>query len=223
MHITAIISFLIAPIIALILALMASRILDKRTFAKFASSYFLGILTVIPMIIGLYIASDFALIENTRNLRRYLLFSFVVVGFLAEFTKFLLLRYYFVPTDGVSKPFDGILYSVMISMGFATVANIYFYLVWPPAFNLPMVNFSLPFTNLIISIILGFFAGLGKFRKNHVAYLTGLGAAMFFHGFYIFGILAHDHLLVGLVGSVTLIIAVLLSLRSLNTKSEQMM
>jgi hypothetical protein len=93
----------------------------------------------------------------------------------------------------------------------------------PAPFNFPVVSLSLPFANLIIGIFLGFFAGLGKFRKNHVDSLTGLGTAVFFQGFYIFGILANDYLLIGLVGSVTLIIAVLLCLRSLNTKVDQIM
>jgi len=223
MNLSIIISFLISPLIALILVLMASRILDKKTLAQFASSYLLGIFTAIPMIVGLYLASEYTLLQNPHSLRRTLLFSFVIVGFLAEFTKFLLLRYSFIPKDGVNKPFDGILYSVMISMGFATTANIYFFFELPAPFNLSMVYFSLPFANLIIGVILGFFAGFGKFRKNHVDYLTGLGAAIFFQGFYIFGILANDYLLIVLVGSVTLIIAVLLSLRSLNSKVEQMM
>ncbi len=201
---------------------MASRILEKKALFQFTSSFFLGILTAIPMIVGLYIASEYALLQNPHSLRRTLLYSFVIVGFLAEFTKFLLLRYYFIPKDVINKPFDGILYSVMVSMGFATAVNIYFHQVLPAPFNVPLVNFSLPFTNLVVGIILGFFAGFGKFRKNRVDYLIGLGAAIFFHGFYIFGILANDYLLIGLVGCVTLIIAVLLSLRSLNSKADQM-
>jgi RsiW-degrading membrane proteinase PrsW (M82 family) len=223
MNLSTIISFLIAPFIALLLVLMASRTLDKKSLAQFTSSYFLGILTVIPMIVGLYFASEFNLLQNTNSLRRTLLFSFVVVGFLAECTKFLLLRYYFAPKQALSKPFDGILYSVMISMGFATAANVYFYMALPAPFNTPVVNLSLPFANFIIGMILGFFVGFGKFRKNRIDYLTGLGVATFFQGFYIFGILADDYLLIGLVGTVTLIIAVLLSLRSLNTDVEQMM
>lgn len=223
METTAIISFLIPPVIALALILMASRILDKKTLAQFTSSYFLGILTVIPMIIGLYLASHYSLIENTRSLRRILLFSFVIVGFLAEFTKFLLLRYYFIPKEVISKPFDGILYSIMISMGFATVANIYFYLALPDPFNQPVVSLSLPFANLINGTILGFFIGFGKFKKRSVDSLTGIGATVFFQGFYIFGLLVNDYLLLGLVGFVTLIIAALLCLRSLNTDVQQIM
>jgi RsiW-degrading membrane proteinase PrsW (M82 family) len=223
MNLSTIISFLIAPFIALVLIIMASRLLDKKSLAQFVSSYFLGILTVIPMIIGLYLASEYSLIETSRSLRRYLLFSFVIVGFLVELTKFILLRYYFIPKEGVSKPFDGILYSVMIAMGFATAANVYFYMVLPAPFNTPTVNLTLPLANLIIGTILGFFVGFGKFRKNRIDYLTGLGVATFFQGFYIFGILANDFLLISLVGTVTLIIAVLLSLRSLNTDVEQMM
>jgi RsiW-degrading membrane proteinase PrsW (M82 family) len=223
MDLSIIISFLIGPIIALVLILMASRMLDKKSLARFVSAYFLGILTVIPMLIGLYFASEFDLLRNINSLRRTLLFSFVVVGFLGEFTKYLLLRFYFIPKESISKPFDGILYAVMISMGFVTVANVYFHMMMPTPFNTAAFNFSLPIANLIIGILIGFFVGFGKFRKNHIDYLTGLGVAIFFHGFYIFGILADDYLLIGLVGVITLIIAVLLSLRSLNANVDQIM
>jgi len=223
MNTLAIISFVISPLVALILMLMASRILDKKALVQFTSSFFIGILTVIPMIVGLYLAAHYNLIKDTSSLRRYLLFSFVIVGFLAEFTKFLLLRYYFIPRDGISKPFDGILYSIMIAMGFATAANVYFYIAGPSQLSVPIVSLTLPLANLLIGIILGFFLGFGKFRKQHVDYLTGLGVATFFQGFYIFCILADDFVLLGLVGFVTLIIAVLLSLRSLNTDVKQIM
>jgi len=200
---------------------MASRILDKKHLALFASSYFFGILTVIPMIAGLYLALENNLLKFPHSFTDILLFSFIVVGFLAEFTKYLLLKHYFVPKDGIHKPFDGILFSVMISMGFATVANVYFFTALPAPFNLPVVYYSLPVTNLIVGIMLGFFAGIGKFRKNRVDFWTGLGVAIFFQGFYIFGLLAADYLLIALVGTVTLIIAVLLSLRSLNSNAHQ--
>ncbi len=218
-----IISVLIPIIIFILLTLMASRVLEKRVLLQFVSAYFLGIITVIPMVIGLQLASRYDLISNILSFRRSLFFSFIVVGFLAEFSKFLLLRYHFIRKDVIAKPFDGILYSVMIAMGFSTVANIYFYFYMETPFNLPLVTYSLPFANLIVGIILGFFVGFGKFRKQHVDYLTGLAAAIFFQGFYIFCILADDFLLIGLVGFVMLIISVLLSLRSINTDVRQIM
>jgi len=84
-----IISILIPIVIFIILTLMASRVLEKRVLLQFVSAYFLGIITVIPMVIGLQLASRYDLISNILSFRRSLFFSFIVVGFLAEFSKFL--------------------------------------------------------------------------------------------------------------------------------------
>jgi len=217
----AIISMSIPVAIALILILMASKVLNKRILLQFTGSFFLGILTVVPMIIGLQLAYRYELITHVLSLRRSLFFSFIIVGFLAEFSKFLLLRYVYIPKDNISKPFDGILYAVMINMGFALAAVAYFYFVLPAPFDHPNVIYSLPFTNLIIAVLMGFFTGFGKFRKQKVDYFTGLTAAVFFQGFYIFCILADDFLLIGLVGFVMFIISFLLAMRSVNTDVKQ--
>jgi len=62
----------------------------------FASAYFVGLLTAVPMIIALYFVYTHWL-THVLSLRRILFYSFVLMGFLAEFTKFMLLRFYYLP------------------------------------------------------------------------------------------------------------------------------
>jgi len=212
----SLISFFIAPALMVFMALLSFKMMDKATYKAYLSSYFLGILTVIPMILALIVADHMNLIHE-RSIRRIILFSFFLVGFFAEFSKFLLMRFYFLPKDIISKPADGILYMINISLGFVTAANIYFSFFWSDLLNVHAVNFTLPFANLLFAVIMGFFLGMTKFRTNFVDSYTGLGAAIFFQGLYNFCLLSKDYLLLGIVALGTLIIVVILSSKAINT------
>ena len=50
--------------------------------------------------------------------------AFFIVAFIEEFSKYVIVRYYNQPKKGFNEPFDGIIYAVMVSMGFAAVENI---------------------------------------------------------------------------------------------------
>jgi len=212
----SLISFFIAPALMVLMALLAFKIMDKASYKAYLSSYFLGILTVIPMIIALMVADNMNLIHE-RSIRRILLFSFFLVGFFAEFSKFLLLRFYFLPKEIFTKPADGILYLINISLGFVTVTNVYFTFFWSDLLPIHAVNFTLPVANILFGIIMGFFLGMTKFRTNFVDSYTGLAAAIFFQGLYNFCLLSKDYLLLGIVALGTLIIAIILSSKAINT------
>lgn len=218
-----IIPLFIAPFIFLILVIIARIGMEKKDWVLFMSSYFFGFIAVIPMILAVFLVSNYWL-QHVQSIRRILFFSFLLIGFLSEFSKFLILRYKYIPNDMLTKPFDGILYSILISMGYATMANVYFFFEWSYTENLSTVLYTLPFANLLIAIIMGFFIGLGKFRSStHADSFTGIGAAMFFQGFYNFCLFSQDFLLLGLVAFGTLIICIMLMVKSLNTDLKSIM
>lgn len=147
---------LIAPLIFLILIFFARKIMEKKVLNLFASAYFLGLLTAIPMILVLYFVYSYWL-THVQSLRRIVFYSFVLIGFLSELFKFLLLRFYYLPKKSFTKPFDGILFSVMIAMGYATAANVYFFYEWRYTDGIRIVLYTLPVAVFFISIIMGFF------------------------------------------------------------------
>lgn len=216
METITIISFFIAPAFMIFLALMSYEIMEKADYKSYLGSYLLGIITAIPMIVALLIAAHYDMVHD-RSIRRILFFSFFLVGAFSEFSKYLLLRYYYLPKQLFSKPMDGILYSVNIALGFATAANIYFSFNWTTLLNVYAVNYTLPIANLLFGVIMGFFVGMSKFRTNFVDSLTGLAAAIFFQGLYNFCLLSKDYLLLGIVALGTIIIAVILSSKAINT------
>src|SRR5438034_749553 len=58
----------------------------------------------------------------------YSLLAFILVACSEEGSKYLMLRFYAYRNKAFNEPFDGIIYSVMISMGFATLENIQYVL-----------------------------------------------------------------------------------------------
>jgi len=217
------IPLLVAPAIFLILITFAKGGMDKKDWGLFSGSYFLGILAAIPMMVAVFYVKHYWL-EHASSIRRILFFAFALIGFLSEFFKFLVLRYKYITNDLLTKPFDGILYGVLISLGYATAASVFFFYEWNYTSELSILLYTIPLANLIIGIILGFFVGMGKFRKpSFIDSLTGLGAAVFFQGFYNFCLFSEDYLLLGLVAAGTIIIAITLAVKSLNTDIKSML
>lgn len=221
MKIIEIIPLLISPLFFVILAFLAMKTMGKKEFSLFAGSYFFGWVTVIPMILLLFVVSNYWLTSFT-SLRRIIFFSFVIVGFMAEFTKFMVLRFFYIPKKLITKPFDGILFSVMIGLGYASAVNIYFYFYWNLTPDIAVVNYIIPFANILIGVLMGFFIGMGKFRTNSFDSLIGLSAAVFFQGFFVFNLISKDYLLLGLVSFGTLVIVVMLATKSLNTNPQNL-
>lgn len=212
----------LAPIVFILLIIIARRGMDKKDWNLFAGSYFFGIIAAIPMILAVYYVKHYWL-DSAASIRRILFFAFALIGFLSELFMFLVLRYKYITNKLLTKPFDGILYGLMISLGYSTAASIFFFYEWDYTTNLTMVLYALPIANLLIGIILGFFIGMGKFRQpSFIDSITGLGAAIFFQGLFNFCLFSEDYILLGLVGIGTLIIAITLWVKSLNTDANSM-
>lgn len=86
-----------------------------------------------------------------------------------------------------NEPMDGIVYAVMIGMGFAIVENIVYCM--PFDITLAVVrDFTAVPSHAIFGVILGYYVGLAKFdRTNSIKYiLIGFFMAVFVHGLYDF-------------------------------------
>jgi RsiW-degrading membrane proteinase PrsW (M82 family) len=107
-----------------------------------------------------------------------------------ELSKFLVVRYFCYPQKRFDEPLDGIVYSVMVSMGFATIENMNY--VFTHGYGTAFVRMflSVP-AHATFGVVMGFFIGKAKFDSAHSFkhLLTGLLIAVLFHGtfdFFIF-------------------------------------
>ena len=128
-------------------------------------------------------------IDTYEHFGILMLSAFVITALTEELLKFLALIVFAYQRDDFNEPMDGIVYSVMIAMGFATVENI-LYTQYGWRTTLIRAFTAVP-AHVVFGIIIGYYAGLAKFSKDkQLRYLlTGLFVAIFIHGLYDFFII----------------------------------
>ena len=176
-----------APGIAICLFIFYRDLYNKEPSQNLIISFILGCLAILPAI-----GFETSLANvNDGTTSGIALFAFCVVGFSEEFSKFLGLRLYSYNQKAFDEPLDGIIYAVMVSMGFATVENVMYALKFHDMNVVILRMFLSVPAHASFAIIMGYFVGKAKFdsKKSFGLMLTGLLAAIFFHGtfdFFIF-------------------------------------
>jgi RsiW-degrading membrane proteinase PrsW (M82 family) len=168
---------------------------------------------------------DLGLYSNSQDIFMTFSFAFAVIAFSEEFAKYLFLRFYIYKKEAFDEPFDGIVYAVMISMGFATVENIIYVVVRPSGVQDALETGFIRMLTAVpahafFAIAMGYFAGKAKFNPNKEGryLLLGLLFAILLHGTYDFLIFMH---LGATVVYFTLIGLALLSVLFLNQHSKK--
>lgn len=185
------IALALAPAIAIIIYIYSKDKYDREPFKNLLIAFLLGVLSTGPaIVIQYFFEPELLRFFETKSILYYAIFAFVVVGGGEEFCKFLMLRGYAYPLRVFDEPFDGIVYSVMVSMGFATLENIGYVLNGGYLTAILRMLLSVP-AHAAFGVLMGYHVGLAKFdRSNETRHLwKGVLLAAFFHGafdFFIF-------------------------------------
>jgi RsiW-degrading membrane proteinase PrsW (M82 family) len=173
----------IAPGIAICLFIYSKDKYEKEPLVSLAISFFLGMLSTVPALIIQLLVGDLLKKNSEHIILWYAFFAYIVVALNEEGCKFLMLRLYAYPKKIFNEPFDGIVYAVMVSMGFATVENIEY--VYQYGIQTGFIRFflSVP-AHAAFAVLMGYYAGLAKFNPSKSTWLLikGLLIAVFFHG-----------------------------------------
>ncbi|MCF8233511.1 MAG: PrsW family intramembrane metalloprotease [Bacteroidales bacterium] len=213
-------SVLVAPLLAFLLILYMNYRFKVQTNLYLFYALLFGLLST-AIIFGGQMLAEVTELDHLRNLKRTAFYGIVLMAFTGELGKFIFLRYYFLPMKEFSGPIDGIIYAILIGLGFATAATLLLDLGIIGARVDLLYLYTYPIANVIFAIIMGFFVGLGKTRKNKaIDSLTGLFAATVFHGLYIFSFLTTDFRLLIIFAIGSIIIVFLLIAKALNIKAE---
>lgn len=173
-------------------------------------SFLLGMLAIIPA--GIIELRLFR--QTPHSIPETLFTAYFVVGLVEEGCKFLMLRAYGFTRPSFDEPLDGIVYAVMVSMGFATIENAGY--IWRHGYEVAILRMftSVP-AHASFAVVMGYFAGKARFdpaRRSHLL-LNGLLGATFLHGTYdAFLLLSENHWLTQYVSEVLLVIGALVSL-----------
>lgn len=179
----------IAPVFLIILYIYYKDKYDKEPKRLLFYSFLLGAVVSIIVTTVLYILSDYTIpIEIAGNTSVLQLFikAFFIVALIEEFSKYIIVRYFAQPNKAFNEQFDGIVYAVMVSMGFAATENIMYVLQGGVETALLRAFTAVP-AHATFAVLMGYFMGKAKFSNNKMkGNLLGLILAVIFHGTYDF-------------------------------------
>ncbi|MDP2923603.1 MAG: PrsW family glutamic-type intramembrane protease [Candidatus Omnitrophota bacterium] len=159
----------VAPVAALIIYFYHKDKYDKEPLSLLIKAFFGGFfVTFLVLIVQLILT--FALAQTKGVILRIFLFSFVIAAIIEEGFKFLVFRLLIYKNKEFNEPYDGILYAVMISLGFATLENLCYVILF--YFKLGLVGmFSVGLQRAILAVpmhalagvLMGYYFGMAKF------------------------------------------------------------
>lgn len=176
--------------------------------------FFLGMLSALMALI-IEMAGDAALtrLPINNSIIQILISAFIVVAFTEEWSKYIMLKKYAYNKPEFDEPFDGIIYSVMISMGFATLENIGYVFENGIGTAFTRMFLSVP-AHASFAVLMGYYAGLAKFDISQKKALLAKGflLAVLFHGLFdSFLFLAENEMATKYVSAGLLILGALVS------------
>lgn len=182
------IALALAPGIAICMYFFYKDVYNREPKLNLIVSFIFGCIAIIPAV---FLEQAFQYTVD-GSIAGVAIFSYAVVGFSEEGCKFLGLRYYSYRQKSFDEPLDGIVYSVMVSMGFATLENVMYVMKYAEAgqglqVGIQRLFLSVP-AHASFAVVMGYFVGKAKFNsgKSFLLLLTGLLGATFFHGTFDF-------------------------------------
>lgn len=215
----------IAPGIVICLFIYFKDKYNREPLGLMLLSFFLGMVAIIPAIIIQLALTKPANQLMGEGVMYTAVFAFLIVALSEEGSKFLALRFVPYRRKAFDDPFDGIIYAVMVSMGFATLENIGYVLQNGLGTGILRMFLSVP-AHATFAVLMGYHVGLAKFdtanRRRHM--LLAIFWPVLFHGTFDFFLFLPKNdwngwlLFAGAV--VSFIVAVKLSLKLIRRKQE---
>ncbi len=213
--------FAVAPVLIIILYIYIQDKYEKEPPGLLLASFFMGAILSILITIGLYIITGNLIpLVDEYSVWQQFIQAFVVVALTEEFSKYVIVRYYAQPKKAFNEPYDGIVYAVMVSMGFAATENIMY--VMNGGYTTALVRaFTAVPAHATFGILMGYFMGKAKFSNNRVKLnLYGLFLAVMFHGAYDFFLFIDFIPGISTGAFVSLIVAIVLSRKAIKTHQK---
>ncbi|RKE94766.1 PrsW family intramembrane metalloprotease [Ichthyenterobacterium magnum] len=206
----------VAPIFIIIVYVYLKDKHEKEPKSFLFKNFLLGAIVSIIVTTLIYVLIDLVLPLNDKtSVLQQFIKAFFLVGLTEEFSKYIMVRYYAQPNKEFNEPYDGIMYAVMVSMGFAATENIMYVLDGGAQTALVRAFTAVP-AHATFGIIMGYFMGKAKFSNNRIKLnLLGLFFATLFHGAYDFFLFIEFIPGVWIGAFVSLIIGIILSRKAI--------
>ncbi|NRR92974.1 PrsW family intramembrane metalloprotease [Winogradskyella undariae] len=212
----------IAPVFSIILYVYFQDKYDKEPKKLLIISFLLGAIVSILIVFSLYFFTGRLIpITDQFSIWQQFIQAFVVVALAEEFSKYVIVKYYAQTKKAFNEPYDGIMYAVMVSMGFACTENI-MYVIGGGGYEVAVLRaFTAVPAHAVFGVMMGYFMGKAKFSKNRVLLnFTGLLLAILFHGAYDFFLFINFIPGISIGAFVSLIIGIILSKKAIKAHQD---
>lgn len=206
----------VAPVLAILLYVYIQDKHEKEPRGLLISSFLLGAIVSIIIVFVLYFFTGrWIPLTDKFSVWQQFIQAFFVVALAEEFSKYVIVKYFAQPKKAFNEPYDGIIYAVMVSMGFACTENIMY--VLSSGYETAILRaFTAVPAHATFGIIMGYFMGKAKFSKNRfLLNMAGLFFAVLFHGAYDFFLFIHFIPGISIGAFISLIIGIILSKKAI--------
>ena len=184
MNLFPLLALALAPGTAIIIYIYLKDKHEREPLFLLLVSFVYGILSTAVTLLISWPLNAFVVLQP-GNLVDEFYSAFFKVALVEEFSKFLFIRFVLFRNKNFNEPFDGIVYAVMVGMGFASLENVLY--VFQYGFETAIWRmFTAVPAHATFAVLMGFFLGKAKFAKRRkLLYMcTAVLAATFFHGSY---------------------------------------
>lgn len=211
----------IAPAMIIILYIYFKDKFEKEPIQFLLKNFLLGafVSVLITLILSAILNKVFP-ITDAKSILQQFIKAFVVVALVEEFSKYIIVKFYAQKNKEFNEPFDGIVYAVMVSMGFAALENVLYVFQYGVSTGIVRAFTAVP-AHASFGILMGYYMGKAKFSNNRIKYnLLGLFVATVFHGAYDFFLFINFIPGIALGALVSLIIAIVLSKKAIKRHQQ---
>lgn len=184
----------LAPVFVLLAYIWLRDKYEKEPWSMLIKALLLGALSVIPIMFLENLLMSF--IDLFSGYTRAFYNAFVVAAFSEELFKFLFLYALIWKSREFNEKFDGIVYAVFISLGFAGVENIMYVFRYGHETGIVRALTAVP-AHFLFGVTMGYFVGMARFysKRRTVLIRSALLVPMLLHGFYDFILMAQHQIL----------------------------
>jgi RsiW-degrading membrane proteinase PrsW (M82 family) len=175
----------LAPVFIILLYIYVRDKYKKEPISLLIKALLIGMLIPIPIV---FVGQFFNTIFSSSNQVITAFYdAFVVAAFTEESFKFLGLYLLIWKHKEFDERFDGIVYAVFISLGFAAVENVLYVYEYGQAVGYTRAFTAVP-AHAIFGIIMGYYFSLAKFKskKTELNLFKAVAIPILFHGIYDF-------------------------------------
>jgi RsiW-degrading membrane proteinase PrsW (M82 family) len=174
----------VAPGVAIVLYIYLKDKHEREPLILLLTSFFFGALSTF-LTMGITLPVNYLVELRRGDVVHEFFDAMLKVALIEEFSKFFFVRFVLYYNKNFNEPFDGIVYSVMVGMGFATLENIVY--VFDSGIQTGILRmFTAVPAHATFAVFMGYFLGRAKFTHHKEFALSALAllSATLFHGSY---------------------------------------